>query len=69
MEIFYIAEMQNQQSYREAEKVFAKDLPCAKRKASKMQVFQGTTLVIGREIDDEGFIVEAICKKVNGKWH
>ena len=67
--VFYIAEMQNPQSYREAEKVFAKDLASAKALASKAQCFQGTTMVIGREIDDNGFITDVICTKVNGKWH
>ena len=66
--VFYIAEMQNPQSYCKAEKVLAKSLTSAKALASKMQVFQGTTLAIGYEIDDNGFITDVVCKKVNGKW-
>ena len=68
MQTFYIAEMQNPQSRRKAEKILAKSLASAKRKATQTQYFQGTTLAIGYEIDDEGFITDVICQKVDGKW-
>ena len=65
---FYIAEMQNTQSRRKAQKILAKDLASAKRKASKAQCFCGTVMAIGHEIDSEGYITDVICTKVDGKW-
>lgn len=69
MQTFYIAELQNPFSYRKAEAIQAKDLASAKRKASKMQCFYGTVMAISDEINEDGFILNAICKKINGKWH
>ena len=65
---FYIAEMQNTQSRRKAQKILAKDFASAKRKATQMQCFHGTTLAIGCAIDSEGYITDVICTKVDGKW-
>ena len=66
---FYIVEIQNQHAYRKAQKIFCKDLTSAKALASKAQVFHGTTLAIGRAVDDNGFIVDTICQKFDGKWY
>lgn len=57
---FYVAEVQNVNSVREAE---------AKRKASRGQAFYGTVLVIGTEIDENGFITDPMVYKESGKWH
>lgn len=66
---FYVAEVQNVNSVREAEEISAKDLTEAKRKASRGQAFCGTVLVIGTEIDENGFITDLLVYKENGKWH
>lgn len=68
MQTFYIAELQNPFSFRKAEKILAKSLASAKRKASKMQCFYGTVLEIGFQVDKNGFILEPISQKINGKW-
>ena len=66
---FYVAEVQNLNSVREAEEISAKDLTEAKRKASRGQAFCGTVLVIGTEIAENGFITNPLVYKENGKWH
>lgn len=66
---FYVAEVQNVNSVREAEEISAKDLTEAKRKASRGQAFYGTVLVIGTEIDENGFITDPMVYKESGKWH
>lgn len=66
---FYVAEVNSVNSYREAEKIMAKDLASAKRIASRGQCFCGTVLYIGESVNDEGFIVNPICYKKDGSWH
>jgi hypothetical protein len=61
MQTYTITEKQNAQSRREGSTVEAKDLSDAKRKASKMQCFQGTVL----EISDESGVLSI---KKDGKW-
>ena len=68
MKTYYIAEVQNLGSFSQAEKITAKDLSNAKRKASKSQCFYDTVLQIGTEVNDAGFIMNPIATKVNGKW-
>lgn len=66
---FYVAEVQNVNSVREAEEISAKNLAAAKRKASRGQAFYGTVLVIGTEINQDGFITDPLVYKENGKWY
>ena len=66
---FYVAEVQNVNSVREAEEISAKDLTEAKRKASRGQFFQGTVFVIGTEINQDGFIMNPLVYKEHGKWY
>lgn len=66
---FYVAEVQKVNSVREAEEISAKDLTEAKRKASRGQAFCGTVLVIGTEINEDGFITDPMVYKESGKWH
>ena len=66
---FYVAEVQNVNSVRKAEEISARDLTEAKRKASRSQAFCGTVLVIGTEINEDGFIKDPMVYKESGKWH
>ena len=62
MDTYIITELQNANSYRKGEAVDAKDLTTAKRKASKMQMFQGTVMEIAYENG------ETVSIKKDGKW-
>ena len=64
---YYFAELQNAGSYRQAEKLKATSLRAAKREASMRQVFQGTTLEIGNSVNEDGFIMNPIARKEDGK--
>ena len=64
---YYFAELQNAGSYRQAEKLKATSLRAAKREASMRQVFQGTTLEIGNNVNEDGFILNPIARKEDGK--
>lgn len=64
---YYFAELQNAGSYRQAEKLKATSLRAAKREASMRQVFQGTTLEIGNSVNADGFILNPIARKEDGK--
>lgn len=68
METYYISELQNANSYREATKIEAQNLTQAKRKASRMQCFYGTILEIGLSVNESGFILNPISRKIGGKW-
>lgn len=68
METYYISELQNAHSYREATKIEAKNLTQAKRKASRMQCFYGTVMEIGLSVNESGFILNPISRKINNKW-
>ena len=61
MQTYTITEKQNAQSKRDGFTIEANDLSDVKRKASKMQCFQGTVL----EISDES---GALSIKKDGKW-
>lgn len=64
---YYFAELQNAGSYRQAEKLKATSLRAAKREASMRQVFQGTVLEIGNNVNEDGFIMNPIARKEVGK--
>lgn len=64
---YYFAELQNSGSYRQAEKLKATSLRAAKREASMRQVFQGTTLEIGNSVSEDGFILNPVARKEDGK--
>lgn len=49
MTTFIITEKQNASSYRDGEKIEAKNLTAAKRAASRAQMFQGTVMTIENE--------------------
>ena len=66
MKTYYIAETQNSGSIRKAEKIEVKNLTAAKRKASLEQVYQGTTLSIFSDIDENGYGVDLITSKNTG---
>lgn len=63
MNKYMISEQQNSLSGREPVVVLAKNLTCAKRHATKNQVFQGTILVIENEVGET-----LAVKERNGKW-
>ena len=63
MSTYKITELQNANSTRQGEMVEAKSLADAKRKASRMQTFQGTVLEVS---DADGLILST---KQNGAWN
>lgn len=62
MTAYIITELQNAQSSRKGEAVEAESLTSAKRKASQLQMFQGTVMEIASE---NGAV---ISRKQDGKW-
>ena len=62
MTTYIITELQNAQSSRKGETVEAESLTVAKRKASKLQMFQATVMEIAAE---NGAL---ISRKQDGKW-
>ena len=64
---YYFAELQNAGSYRQAEKLKATSLRAAKREASMRQAFQGTVLEIGNSVNTDGFILNPVARKEDGK--
>ncbi len=61
MTAYIITELQNAQSHRKGQTVEAETLTAAKRKASQLQMFQGTVMEIAT---DSG----VISRKQDGKW-
>ena len=66
MTTYYMSE--NNRGFRKAKKLNATTLTAAKREATRKQVFQGTRLVIGTEVNEDGFITEAKAVKKDGLW-
>lgn len=64
---FYVAEVVGINSRARARKVEAKTLTAAKRNAVRNQMFYGTVLYIGDAVNEDGFIVNPICVKEDGK--
>jgi len=62
MAAYIITELQNAQSHRKGQAVEAETLAAAKRKASQLQMFQGTVMEIASE---NGAV---ISRKQDGKW-
>lgn len=60
--MYTVTEKQNANSRRDGTTVEAASLSEAKRKAARMQAFQGTVL----EISDASGV---LSRKKNGKWH
>jgi hypothetical protein len=65
---YYVAEIQNAGSYREADKIEASSLAAAKRIASRNQCFDGTVLEIAESVNEQEFIIDPIARKENGRW-
>ena len=65
---YYVAELSNKNSYAKAEVIEAKSLTSAKRIASRNQVFYGTVMEIGYDVNEDGFILKPIAQKIDGKW-
>lgn len=62
MTTYIVTELQNAQSSRKGETVEAANLTAAKRKASSLQMFQGTVMEIAAE---NGSV---LSRKQGGKW-
>ena len=62
MTTYIMTETQNRNSHREGVKFQSKNLTSAKRKATSLQVFEGTFL----ELCEDG--VTVAVKESNGKW-
>ena len=65
---YYVSEVQNPHSFAKAERINAKSHTSAKRSASRYQMFQDTVLYLGREVDNNGFIIDPIAVKRGNKW-
>lgn len=61
MNTYTIFELQNAQSHRQGKTVTAQSLTAAKRMASRMQMFQGTVMLIAQN----GY---PVASKVGNKW-
>ena len=68
MHTYYSAELQDRNSYRQAEKISASSLADAQRIALSKQYFQGTVIEIGANVSDDGFILNPTCVHENGRW-
>ena len=65
---YYVAEVTRPHSFAKAYKIHAKSRTIAKRKASRYQMFLGTVLYLGREVDSNGFIVNPVAVKKGNRW-
>lgn len=67
---YYFAEVPEPGSFGKAEALKAGNLTSAKREASRKSCFYGTTLVIGTELNEDGFIKpeSVLASKIDGKW-
>ena len=65
--MYYFSETQDANSKTKAEKLNTKDLRTAKVLASKRKFFQGTTLIIGDQVDANSFITRVIAYKEPGQ--
>jgi predicted Zn-dependent peptidase len=68
MNTYYFAELQNRNSFSQAEKISAVSLADAQRIALSSQMFEGTVIEIGDNVNDDGFILNPTCIHENGRW-
>lgn len=67
--VYYFTEVENLNSYRQAERIKADSITSAKRIASRHQVFKNTWLKLGLSTDNNGFIKNLIAvKNPQGRW-
>lgn len=67
--VYYFTEVENLNSYRQAERIKADSITSAKRIASRHQVFSNTWLKLGLSTDNNGFIKNLIAvKNTQGRW-
>ena len=66
--MYYVAEVAMLHSFAKAERIEAKSLTGAKRRASRCQMFLGTVLYLGRTVDSNGFIIEPVAVKKGNRW-
>lgn len=66
--MYYVAEVARLHSFAKAERIEAKSLSGAKRRASRCQMFLGTVLYLGRTVDSNGFIIEPVAVKKGNRW-
>ena len=67
-DIWYVMETADRGGKTKAESFKAKSLTSAKRTASRRQMFEGTVLYLGADIDDNGFVSNPLSIKRGGKW-
>lgn len=65
---YFVMETQSLGAFAKAEAFEAKSLAGAKRAASRRQVFQGTVLCLGKEVDGNGFVRNPIAVKEGREW-
>ncbi len=68
MDTYYFSELQNRNSFKQAEKISASSLADAQRIALSKQYFQGTVVEIGANVNEDGFILNPTCIYENGRW-
>ena len=68
MNTYYFTELQNRNSFSQAEKISAVSLADAQRIALSSQMFQGTVIEIGYSVNNSGFILNPFCIHQNGRW-
>ena len=68
MDTYYFSELQNRNSFKQAEKISAASLPDAQRIALSKQMFEGTVIEIGDSVNNDGFILNPTCIYENGRW-
>ena len=65
---YYVSEVAGLHSFAKAERFSAKSRTSAKRCATRYQMFLGTVLYLGREVDSNGFIVNPVAVKKGNRW-
>lgn len=64
---WYYMDVSHPNAYRRAEKINAKNVQSAKRTASRYAIYPN--IYIGKEVDENGFIVNPLYVKRGGKWY
>lgn len=68
---YYLAEVQKNAGFktRKARKLNADNITSAKIEARRNQCFEGTDLIIGSEIDDDGYLKNVLYSFRRGYWN
>lgn len=68
--MFYFAELPTGCTYGKYQSVIkTNSLLVARRVASRKQFFSGTTLVLAKSVDENGWIEELVARKIGNEWY